>query len=111
MRRKPDIRELSADERIELDALIADQRADDRARMSHHFGKCISLELVLSGAEEDGLTLRDMMVTPEDYSPFGELERLMTQHDLCGRHPRKRRQHGWRFTRRENGANTKRKEK
>ena len=99
MPRKPfNPRTLTAQERMELDALITEQRVDDRDRISH-FRRCVSLDLVIAG-DGDGVTRLDTLALPDDYTAFGELRRLMEQADLVQhRWGRRKREHGWRFTR------------
>ena len=94
-------RELSLAEREELDALIADQRADDKAWITPP-RKAVSLDALLGAGEDGEVTLKDLMIEEPDYSPFGFMRRLMelnVENTKAAARTR-RRSTGWRVTNR-----------
>lgn len=94
-------RELTLAEREELDALIAEQRADDRAWITPP-RYAVSLDALLN-AEDGEVTLKDLMIEEPDYSPFGAIRRLMELNveNTKERARVRRRSTGWRLTNRQ----------
>lgn len=104
MKRAPKPRVHTMAELEELDALIADQRAEDNAWISRHHNT-VSLDAVLGDGEDGDVTMRDLLIDMPDYTPFGFMRVLMEQRDLV-RTQRRRRKVGWRLTDRKNARRT-----
>lgn len=74
-RRAPKPRLLTVEERKELDELIAEQSTDDRNWITGS-RYAASLDAVLANGEDGDVTMKDLMVMPPDWSPFGVMRML-----------------------------------